>query len=51
MRHDETWKLEAEPRQVIQVSRLRQNRDAKNHYLEKVSRQDKCLDTPSLTGN
>jgi len=31
MRHDETWKLETEPRQDIQVSRLSQDRDMKNH--------------------
>jgi len=35
MRHDETWKLETEPRQDTQVSRLSQKRDIKHH----VSRQ------------
>jgi len=44
MRHDETWKLETERRQHIQVSRLSQERDMKNH----VSRQDTCLETPLL---
>jgi len=44
MRHDETWKLETEPRQDVQVSRLSQDRDMKNH----VSGQDTCLETPSL---
>jgi len=33
-----------EPRQDIQVSRQSQDRDMINH----VSRQDTCLDTPSL---
>jgi len=27
MRHDETWKLEKEPRQDMKLSRLSQNRD------------------------
>jgi len=35
MRHDEIWKLETKLRQDIQVSRLSQDRDMKNH----VSRQ------------
>jgi len=30
MRHDETWKLETEPRQNVQVSRLNQDRNMKN---------------------
>jgi len=33
-----------EPRQDTQVSRLSQERNMKNH----VSRQDTCLETPSL---
>jgi len=43
-RHDETCKLEAKPRQDIQVSRLSQDGEMKNH----VSRQDTCLETASL---
>jgi len=35
MRRDKTWKLKAEPRQDIQVSKRSQDRDTKNH----VSRQ------------
>jgi len=35
MRHDETWKLEIEPRQDVKVSRLSQDWGMKNH----VSRQ------------
>jgi len=35
MRHDETWKLETEPRQDIQVSRLSQDRDMKT-YAEEI---------------
>jgi len=33
MRHDETWKLETEPRQDIQVSTLSQGRDMKDRAL------------------
>jgi len=42
MRHDETRKLEIEPRQDIQVSRLRKDPDMKNHVstLEAVYTQD-----------
>ena len=50
MRHDKTWKLETEPRQDIQVSRLSQERDVKNH-VSRQSRQKRvsaCLETPSL---
>ena len=34
MRHDKTWKLNREPRQDIQVSRLSQDRDMKKTCLE-----------------
>jgi len=36
MRHDETWKLETEPRQDIQVSRHSQEKPC----IETVSKQD-----------
>jgi len=50
-RHDDRRQLETEPRQDIQVSRLSQDRDMKNHVsrVERVSRQGTCLKTPSLT--
>jgi len=44
MRHDETWKLETEPRQNIQVTRLSQDRYMRNHF----SRQVTWLQTPWL---
>ena len=37
MRHDETWKLETEPRQDTQVSTLSQDRDMKNCVLYGMS--------------
>jgi len=49
MGHDGTWKLETEPRQDIQMSRLSQDRDMKKHVcINTVSRQDTCLETPSM---
>jgi len=44
MRHDETWKLETEPRQDIQVSRVSHCKTE----TRKTMRQDTHLETPSL---
>jgi len=42
MRHKETWKLETDPRQDIQVSKLSHDRDMKN-YVSRQSGDETCV--------